>query len=612
MAERQARRGTSVSETREYGPAALRVARYDWETSQDFSGGDLVLDDGRHVVAADACIYYRDELRERLATQGVKPAGESASHLILAAYTAWGQRCAEYLDGAFAFIVYDRQSGDVLIARDMLGTRPLYFAQVGETLIVASTVAAILEFPGCAQSINLANIGATAAGWLSCNGSDTSYDAVDVVPMATCIKRSGTGLESWRYWSPPELDDSQATSFEEGAEELRELLARAVWERLAHDAPTAVSMSGGRDSTAVFATGQYAIRKRNSSRSLFPVSISYPVGDPGREDHFIRAIADRWESPIQWLDINDIPMFERDEERASTRDEPSTSPYENWNVALGKGARAIGARVILDGNGGDQLFRVTDIYLADLLQRGRLVSLASELWAKRSRGWNHLWQLTVPPVLPDPLFDLVNKLKRGHRMTHYMAFPRPSWIRRDFARAHNLEERMLSSLPKRHAEHHEAAALQWFFTCPTAGYSFTILQQRLLEAGVDPRGPLTDRRIIEFAFRRPRSERLQGLDEKRLLRASMRGLIPDDVLAPRDARTGITISYSRSSMLERMPPLCEAMFQKPLRLAELGVIDPHEFRRLVAKISDGRVGEFARISAFHTFQTEMWLRARLH
>ena len=610
LARRQFWRGGPDAASVATPSAYLSVSRFDWELAPDMSGDVFVLDDSRYLIAMDGCLFYRRELDERLRRAGVQPLGSTSSHLVLASYKAWGTECAQHLEGTFSFILYDRQTATVCCARDDFGSRPLFFARFDQTLIIASTIGAILEHEKCSDTLDVAAIGVAAAGWLMCCGDDTCYEDVRVVPNACTMTWVGGRESTWRHWEPPpRFDASGATSFHDGAEELRELLVRAVSERSANEGCTTVWMSGGRDSTAVFAAGQLALSREGSGRILRPVSVSYPEGDLGREDEWIEAVADRWQSKIHWIDIADIPMFAAEAERAATREEPATSPYENWNVALGRGTRACGARIALDGNGGDQLFRTHDIYHADLLGSGRLFELARELWAKRSRGRRYLFETTVLPVLPGMLAAAYAR-SRNVGSRHYMQFPMPAWLRQDFLDRHQLVDRQIAALPNAREKSRESALMRWYLSSPMFGYALAVLQQRLLPAGVELRSPLLDRRVIELAFRRPRHERAYGLEEKRLLRESMRGAIPDHVLAPRSARTGVTISYSRRSMRDNLPAMFRELLETPLQLAQLGIADPGRIRDELVACERGRLTEFARIALFHAFQAELWLRHR--
>src|SRR5690242_19500636 len=124
--------------------ALLAVARHPWEMALSFSGDALVLVEDDLAVAADASVYYCDDLRAALARAHVGVTGPSASHLILAAYRAWGADCAAHLEGDFAFVVWDAKSRTVVAARDFSGKRTLYYSSQshgggGERLVLAST-----------------------------------------------------------------------------------------------------------------------------------------------------------------------------------------------------------------------------------------------------------------------------------------------------------------------------------------------------------------------------------------------------------------------------------------------------------------------------------------
>ena len=135
-----------------------------------------------------------------------------------------------------------------------------------------------------------------------------------------------------------------------------------------------------------------------------PVSISYPEGDPGREDELIREIAARWNADVHWLDIQNIPFFDHPAERAAVRDEPFAHPFEMWHRSLARGTRATNSRVALEGVGGDQLFQVSEVYLADLLRTGRLTELAREWKTKgmTGSGFRNFFRWAIQPNLPRP------------------------------------------------------------------------------------------------------------------------------------------------------------------------------------------------------------------
>src|SRR5262245_6711097 len=181
MLARMPARGTGGSVARLGDDGALGVARHAWERDALGAGdADLVRSDGV-VVAADATLYYQDDLRARLSRAGAAPSGPTAGHLILDAYRAWGVDCAAYLEGDFAFVVWDDRRGIVFSCRDGIGLRPLYYAVADRTLVVASSAAGVLAHPGVSDELNLRAIGAAVAGQAYSLGAETSYRHVQVL-----------------------------------------------------------------------------------------------------------------------------------------------------------------------------------------------------------------------------------------------------------------------------------------------------------------------------------------------------------------------------------------------------------------------------------------------
>jgi asparagine synthase (glutamine-hydrolysing) len=607
LLDRMPARGCDRSAVWSMDGAALAVGRYEWELHDDWSGEVLVLDEGDFVIAADASIYYSKELRERLVQADARIGGTTASHLILAAYRAWGERCVEHLEGDYAFIVYDRGRRRVFCARDFGGKRPLYYADLGHTLVLASTMTAVVAHPDCPDDLNLIYLAETA-GALWGSAHETAYRAVSLLPAGWSLSwPPGARPLARQDWYPPSIESARSPGFETAAIQLRELLCRAVDERLAKTGPTAVMMSGGWDSTAVFGAGQRVIRGGGRSQRLHPVSISYPPGDAGREDELISAIAQQWQTPVQWLDIRDIPLLDRPAERAATRDDPYAQPFELWNRALARGSRTVGARVAFEGGGGDQVFQVSPVFLADLFRRGRWITLMREWRALRLRGFVDFFRWALKPTLPPLLLNAATLVRGGKRL--HGAYERwmPPWLNRQLKPT--LEARQRLHLPARQGCGCSAYETYVYLALGSLPRANGILAGCALEEGVELRSPLYDRRVIEFAAPRPRWERASGGETKRLLRRSMQGLLPSSVLAPRPFRTGLTSDYFARETRRRLPELIGKV-SHAWTLAQLGVIEPEALARGCDQYARSWDADVA-MALLHTLQVELWLRARL-
>jgi asparagine synthase (glutamine-hydrolysing) len=604
---RMSARGEDHSQMWRVDGAALAVARNAWELEDGFSGDVLVVAEGDLVIAADASIYYRKELRDKLTARGERFEGTTPSHLILAAYRAWGEQCLQYLEGDYAFIMWDRAQRRVFCARDFAGRRPLYYADLGHSLVVASTLSAVIAHPRCPDDFNLEFLTETAAAlWPSAH--ETTYQAVNLIPAGSRLSlANGGAAQRQQYWYPPEIESGSGPPFEDAAVELGELVCRAVDERLAPRGVSSVWMSGGCDSTAVFGAGQKVLQGKHSGRVLRPVSVSYPPGDPGREDELITAIGHYWSTPVHWLDIRQIPLFDHVEEGATDRDEPFEHIFELFNRTLARGSRAIGARVALGGGGGDQLFAADLSYLVDLLRTGQWVTLAREWRAVARGGAREFFRQVIKPTLPRSALRAATLLRGGQRLHGYLERWIPVWMDRRWVG--RLAERQTLHTPPRRGKSCSAYEMYFGLTCAF----FPRVSGRLgalgLEEGVEVRSPLLDERLIRFAATRPHSERRSGRETKLLLRRAMRGMLPAEVLAPRRFKTGVIVNAVVTAMREGYPDLLRSLLNSPV-LGELGLIQPGVLQRAYTEYLRHGDGDVA-LALFSTAQVELWLRARL-
>jgi len=599
--------GGSEEQTWSDGEVLLAATRKPWELGPDFSGPILVLESADLVVAADASLYDRKGLLHALAKARVTPGGLTPSHLIEAAYHAWGPALVEHLVGDYAFAIWDRRFRRLLAARDPLGMRTLFYAKTGDRIAFASSSRALAELTGREDTLNLASLGSQVAGLIWSNGTDTAFEGVAPVPAGSRVTWEAGRTRVERFWHAPEAPAKRPSDAAEAALELRELLGRTTVERMGSDT-TAVWMSGGWDSTAVFAAGQHALPASERSR-LRPVSISYPEGDPGREDEFITQVSARWGAETHWIQSDTIPLLDGLEERAALADEPPAHLYELWNRELARGARAIGARVALDGCGGDNLFQVSDVVLADLIRSGRLVEFVRRARSRRSAGWKYVARAGVLPLLPDAILRAAERVAGRRIPRHYMEHQAAPWMRPEFVAAHGLRERALATLRATRGTSLAQTENMLYVSAPAWGWAGGYMRGVLLQEGVEARSPLLDLRVVEFALSRPVSERTDWAETKILLRRAMDGLLPATVLAPRVRRTGSTAGFSRQRMREAYPALLTRLFGQPLLLAELGIVDPSTLKAAADRWAISG-DDSVRVGLFDAMRIEFWLRAR--
>ena len=619
MLARMAARGAHAREHWRGDGALLAAARHPWERGPAFGGAESIAVADDLVVAADASVYYGADLRRALA--GVPgadlasaAAAESAAALVLAAYRAWGPGCAARLEGDLAFVVWDRRRRCVTLARDYAGSRPLHWARVGDAFVVASTVRGVLAYPGCCAALDVARIAEEALDLFGREGERTAFAAVRAVPAAHTVEWDAHGPpRTRRAWHPPPFDEHSRVPFADAAQQLRRTLARAVGERAAGGGePTSVWLSGGYDSTAIFAAAHDAAAVGvHRSGSVRAVSISYPPGDSGREDETIAAVAAHIAAPVHWIDVRHFPMLEGLAGRAAQWDEPLAHPFERWNEALAGGSCAVGARVALNGHGGDQLFSTSKAYLADLLAAGQLAVLAREWRARRlgrGKAVTAAWRWVVRPRLPEWLAAAAAAARAGRPLGHYLERPLPPWAGPECGATHQVGAAVGAGWTRAPGQTAAAFEAQWYLTNPYIASMAEAVASRALATGVSLRFPLYDARVIALAAGRPRAERAAMGESKRLLRGAVEGALPAEVLAPRPYRTGTTTTYWRSAVRTCGAALFDAAFARPL-LAELGIVDPVRLRAEAARLVAGEDERYAA-ALLATLRAELWLRAR--
>ena len=251
---------------------------------------------------------------------------------------------------------------------------------------------------------------------------------------------------------------------------------------------------------------------------------------------------------------------------------------------------------------------MTPIYLADLFRTGRWLTLVRELRALQVRDYRYLFRLTVAPVLPGPLLGLARALRGGRPLAGFSAAWIPGWITPRCAA--RLTERLEITTPARRSGSFADHELELFLTSPTVTRARARLSALALEEGLEARFPLYDTRIVALAAKRPRDERRSGRETKTLLRAALRGLLPDSVLAARPNRTGVTDDYIRTAMRGSYLAHLDDVLRAPVLLADLGIVEPGAWRRAAHACIGDAWSIDAAMALWFTLQTEVWLRGK--
>ncbi len=322
---------------------------------------DQPLTDGRgRWIVFNGEIYNYRELRREL--EGSRPdyawKTECDTEVLLLAYDVWGTECVEHLNGMFAFAVWDGPAGDVFLARDRMGQKPLYYAVIAGAIAFASELGALMRVPWVDAAMDQRALGEYLA-WGYVPSPKTIYAGAAKLPPGHWMKVSGTGTQIRQYFDPnvtglKEEADAQSNA----AARPRELVLQAVRRRLVSDVPLGCFLSGGIDSSIIAACMRQAV---GSDQRLLTFSIGFE--DPRYDETaYAAAVARHFKTEHQQFTVRpdaagDLPAL------AKVFGEPFGDSSALPTYYLSRQTRQE-VKVALSGDGGDELFGGYDRYRA--------------------------------------------------------------------------------------------------------------------------------------------------------------------------------------------------------------------------------------------------------
>ncbi|MFW5837061.1 MAG: N-acetylglutaminylglutamine amidotransferase [Desulfovibrionaceae bacterium] len=305
-------------------------------------------------VVYNGAIYNYKELRERLESDGYRFFSQGDTEVLLKAYHAWGDDFVDRLNGMFAFCLWERDSGRVVLARDRLGIKPLYYAEVPGAMAFASTLPALLEVPGVDTSIDPAALNHYLSFHSVTPPPLTILRGVRKLPPATMMVLEHGDVRQRRYWEPS-FDPAPGAadmSFEDMKELVLLQLRSAVDRRMVADVPVGVLLSGGLDSSLVV-----GLLAQAGQRGLETFSIGFEtVGDEeGDEFRYSDIVAREFGTKHHKLQVDAARTLRELPGCVAAMSEPMTS-HDNIGFYLLSQEVSKHVKVVQSGQGADEIF----------------------------------------------------------------------------------------------------------------------------------------------------------------------------------------------------------------------------------------------------------------
>ena len=478
-------------------------------------------EDGSVWVVFNGEIYNFQELRREMEGRGHVFSTHSDTETIVHLYEEYGNHCVDHLRGMFAFALWDERRRQLLVARDRLGIKPLYFAEIGGRIIFASELKSILQLPEVGRNLNWSAV-SHVFSFLSTPPTEAIIDGVHKLEPGHLLTASpGRAPVIERYW---DLNFEPDYGREEDyfVERVRGLLEESVRLHMVSDVPLGAFLSGGIDSSSIVATAA-----RLSPEPLKTFSIGFSEPDYNELDHALLV------AMLHDTDHHELTLgpdaLDQMEDLAWLLDEPfgDSSAIPTYMVSK---LAAESVKVVLSGDGGDELFAGYDKYLVEQRERSykSLPAPARSVLGAIGRnmpngmlGRNFLRHMSLAGA--ERYIDSVTLFRRDDMQDLFrpefaeLLAPYEPW-RAKAAYMETSDRNWLSNLQGLDMKNYLPLDI------------LTKVDRMSMAHSIETRVPLLDHKLVEFAATIPPEMNLRGGTTKYILKRAMQGILPERII----------------------------------------------------------------------------------
>ncbi len=564
--------------------------------------------DATHIVCIvfNGEIYNFPELRKELLKEGFKFNNATDTEVLLNLYLRDGVELFKKLNGIFAFAIYDTRTQQILLARDQLGVKPLYYSVTQQGILFASELKCLLKEPSVSHELNPLAIH-NHLRYLWSPSPDTMLMSIKkLLPGHACVIKAGKIQKQWRYYDLPYDQPSHSYSVNEAVSLLQHKLKQAVKRQLIADVPVGAFLSGGLDSSAIVAM----VKDIDPDRKLpcFTMCFADQFGQSeGTVDDlpYAKKVASNLNMPLHVIDvradmIDQLPMM------IEHLDEPQADPAALNTFLIAKLAHDQGMKVLLSGAGGDDIFSGYRRHYALMQER---------YWAWLPKGTRR--QLMV---LTQKFSE--NKSRRFKKAFEYADFDRTSRIASYFYWLHPdrqyalysdaLKKRLASteqndvlmtallSLPKEMPDLNKMLYLEAKYFLADHNLNYT--DKMSMAASVETRVPFLDLDLVEYAASLPVAFKQNGRVGKWILKKAMEPYLSKDIIYRKKTGFGVPLRFWLKNNLHEM--VADLLSEQSID--QRGLFNAGAVKKLIADNQTGKID--ATYPIFSLLCIELWCR----
>ncbi|NQU46184.1 MAG: asparagine synthase (glutamine-hydrolyzing) [Chlorobium sp.] len=605
-----AHRGPDDEGTFVDGPVGLGARRL---SIIDLQGGHQPMhNESRSVwLVFNGEIYNYLELGRELEGKSHAFRSRCDAEVVVHAYEQYGDAFVERLRGMFALAIWDKQQNKLILARDRIGIKPLYYATPEDDLVFASEVKPLLQHPGIRRSVNL-NALDHYLTFEYTSGEETIFDEIRRLPPGHFLTYRDGSVSINKYWDlkpapSPQLQSRLPARVQEMryCEQLRDLIKESVRIRLRSDVPLGVFLSGGIDSSTVV-----ALASEVSERPIRTFSVGFD--EPSYDElSYARLIAERFGTQHHEF-VLQPKACELALQLARSLGEPLADFSIFPTFMISRVAREH-VKVALSGDGGDELFAGYETYVADRLAHGYDALPA----IFRQNAIPNLMNRISPAPQKRGIVNMTKRFIEGAALPRQLQHLR--WrmflnqaekdrlysddVKYSLTNGTSEENRILL---QRHRVADRLAAQLYVDLKTYLPDNILVKVDRMSMANsLEVRVPFLDHNLVEFVAAIPSSLKLRGLTGKYILKQAMRTTLPKQTLKKR--KQGFSIPIKNWLKRELKPLLLETLSQG--RVEQRGLFNWRYVNTLIREHLSGRQNHSHRL--WGLLFLELWLQAHL-
>ena len=455
----------------------------------------------KYIIVYNGELYNTEEVRSDLISKGYKFDSYSDTEVLLTSYIEYGQKCADYLNGIFAFGIWDEYNQELFLCRDQLGIKPLFYSYIDGNLIFASEIKALLKHPYIDSIVDrdglieLISLGPAR----TLNGA--IFKDIKEIPPAHYLLFNKRGINLNEYWKLETMeheDDIDTTK-----KKVREMLVEIIENQLVSDVPVCTFLSGGLDSSVISSVA-FDKFKKDGLGVLNTFSIDYKdnekyfkknLYEPNSDSEYVKRMVEFLGSNHHNIVLNNIDLAHALDDATKAADLPGMADVDSSLYLFAKEVRKY-ATVALSGECADEVFGGYPWFTREY-DSIEIFPWANSIEYRKNILKPSLKDLPIEEYVKQTCRDSINKIDKLPKESH------DDRIIRELTYL-NIKYQMLTLINRK--------------------------DRMTMSNSLEGRVPYADKRLVQYAFNFPKDIKLLHGREKGLLREAVRGIVPDEII----------------------------------------------------------------------------------